>query len=355
MGFPTRSLVAKDLSSIPFDAAYHIYTDAADLAGDTLEDSNRQAYESYIQRKEQEWADTHEAPYEGNFSDEIPYIKAPNLQKVRQQAGNKALLEEFIPKYKLDTIMTAWALPQIMSWLTRKRVNWNEMLTAPTGSGKVYLDKDNRISAVEGQKIDGTKMANHIFDFSKEWEMGLYYFLRLDSRSAYVKSQYKEGKQWCSLVPYILYAYKLNNSILYNSWDRNTLKAVVNPGLLSAMLCEVPKDLTREEILAIRDEGLVYKTGAKAGETRSPVNTFKLYSIQDTKMGHLPELAQTMLAQIWCAHPQNRTKYMVLDPTDWDRIPTPLISSEFFSSGPDKTNGLMDEDTGEIHNMPWLK
>ena len=353
MGFTSRIVSAKELSSIPFDVAYRLYIDAANMAEETMEESNRQSYERYILRKEQEWNDTHEYPYEGNFSDEIPYVKSRGLAKARQQAGNKALIEEFIPRYKLDTIMTAWVLPQIMTWLTRKKVNWNEVLTSPSGSGVSYLDKDSKIAVVEGQKIDGTKMAKHIFDFSKEWDMGLYHFLRLDSRSSYVKSQYKEGKQWCSLVPFILYAYKLNHGIYYKSWNRASISSVVNPGLVSAMLCEVPDDLTREELLAIREEGLIYKTGSKAGEARSPVSTYKLYGINDSKIGELPELAQAMLTQIWCAHPQNRTKYMVLDPTDWDRIPTPLITSDFFgTSKPNIMSKAKDED--EVGDMPWL-
>lgn len=35
-----------------------------------------------------------------------------------------------------------------------------------------------------------------------------------------------------------------------------------------------------------------------------------------------------MLAQIWVAHPDNRTKYMVLDPLNWDRVPPALIQVE---------------------------
>ena len=114
------------------------------------------------------------------------------------------------------------------------------------------------------------------------------------------------------------------------------------------MLCEVP-EVTREELLDIREMGLVFKTGQKAGTTRNPATTYRLTGINSTKIGGLPELAQTMLSQIWCAHPTNRTKYMVLDPHNWDQIPTPLVSEQLFS--PIIHNKPLLRDTASM--LPW--
>jgi hypothetical protein len=122
------------------------------------------------------------------------------------------------------------------------------------------------------------------------------------------------------------------------------------------MLCEVP-EMTREEILQARTQGLTYKTGSKAGTQRSPLSTFKLYDTTGTKLHKVPELAQTMIAQIWCAHPSNRTKYMVLDPENWDAIPAPLISSDIFGSKPsnDISGGFPKrKSSGDNPDFPWL-
>lgn len=328
MSYLTRTMT-KELKSIPFDVGYQIYKDAADMAEDTAETENLEQYTNYISSLEENWNATHEAPYEGNFSDNVPYKKLPHLADIRRKAGQAALISDFIPRYKLDTIMQAWVMPQIIAWLTHK---------IP------------KVAVVEGQ-IDGLEVLNQIFDQSSTWDRGLYAFLMLDSRSAYIKSQYKpEGRMYCSLVPLIPYAFKLNLGIKYSQWNRDTLHWVVNKSLCDAMLCEVPEDLTRDEILAAREQGLIYKTGAKAGQSRSPVSTFKLYDTTDTKLHKLPELAQTMLAQIWCAHPQNRTKYMVLDPRNWDSIPTPLISENIFA--PSAT--IQSNKPKATVDMPWL-
>jgi hypothetical protein len=312
-----------------------MFQDAADMAEHTLEAENQQKYDAWIQQLEQQYANTHEAPYEGNFSDQYPYRRDPKISEVRNRAGMRAIQEEFIPRYKLNTIMQTWVMPQIVAWLTHKPMNLQEFTTA------------------EGQ-ISGRKIAPHIFDFTNEWDLGLYQFLMLDSRSSYISGQYKgEGRTYCSLVPLILYAFKLNKGIKYSQWDRNTIRSVVNDSLANAMLCEIP-DITREEILLARDQGLTYKTGDKKDTLRNPISTYKLYDTTGTKLHKLPELAQTMLAQIWCAHPQNRTKYMVLDPKSWDNIPAPLISADIFkpAESPYSTGDYKPKGTNP--DLPWL-
>lgn len=341
--------ITRELKSIPFDQCNRLYNDAADLAEATLEAENRQKYEQYIQRLEQEWSDLHEAPYEGNFSDEVPYQPHPDLAKVRRRAGFEAIAEEFIPRYKLDTIAQTWVMPQIISYISRKPVILAEVLEPSQEDVDNTEATANTPATVKG-KISGIKMLDHIFDRNSEWDLGLYRFLMMDQRSKYLQTQYKgEGKQFCSLVPLILYAFKLNHGIKYMQWSRRTLSYVVNDALCQAMLCEVPKDLTREEILEAREQGLIYKSGSKAGTSRNPETTYKLYDTKGTRLHGLPELAKTMLAQIWCAHPKNRTKYMVLDPTNWDYIPAPLISEDIFKT----QESYVPSTKPSVKKLPW--
>lgn len=309
--YKTRTMT-RDLESIPFDRAFRLCEDAAQLAVATQQAVLDQQFQDEVERLERAWTASHEAPSEVSFADQVstPTLDLPHI---RRRARQRAIAEEFIPQYKLETILQEYIMPQILTRLANRH---------PGSLAEV--------STAEG-KIDGKKMLNKIFDFTREWDRGLYYFLMLDQRSAYLKTQYKgEAKKYCALVPLILYAFKLYHNIPYTAWDRETLHFVVNDSLCQAMLCSVP-EVSREDLLEIREAGLLYKNGVKQGESRNPVTTYKLYGVTDSVIGDLPEMAQTMLVQIWCAHPVNRTKYMVLNPEDWDTIPAPLVAEQLFA------------------------
>lgn len=333
MRYTTR-IISKDLETIPFDRAFRLADDAADLALATQLQIQQQKFDEAVSRLESAYTNTHEAPSEVSFADQVS-LQPLDKTRIVKLARQKSLVEEFIPQYKLDTILQTHVMPQIIRWLAK---NYSQQ----------WL---REIMTAEG-KIDGKLAANKIFDFSREWDRGLYYFLMLDARSSYLKTQYKgEAKQYCSLVPLILYAFKLAHSIPYEQWDPKTLHYVVNTSLCDAMLCD-PPPISREELLEIREMGLVYKTGVKAGEPRNPATTYKLYGVQSTAVGGLPELAQTMLTQIWCAHPANRTKYMVLDPHNWDNIPAPLVPENLFHQEKTYKPNYKHEDGGA--DLPWL-
>jgi len=312
MRYQTRT-ITRDLHSVPFDRAYKLCEEAVALAIATQQQILDDKFLEQVERLEQAYSDMSEAPSEVSLADQVTQPRLDH-KKIARQVRQRTLVEEFIPQYKLDTTLQLYTMPEIVRWI-----------------GRVYSAQWLReVSTVEGQ-IDGLKAVRSIFDFNQDWDKGLYYFLMLDARSSYIKTQYKgDGRNYCSLVPLILYAFKLLHSIPYSQWDKATLPWAVNESLCNAMLCEVP-EVTREELLEIREMGLVFKTGQKAGTTRNPATTYRLTGINSTKIGGLPELAQTMLSQIWCAHPTNRTKYMVLDPHNWDQIPTPLVSEQLFS------------------------
>jgi len=304
-------IINKQLKSIPFDKLYHMYEEAAASAIAGIESHIQSKYDAEVERLEQAYTDTHEAPSEVGFGDQV-VRETYNAHEVRRRAGNKAITDTWIPRYKLGSLLIA-VMPQIMAYITQKPFRLSE------------------VSTVEGKWINGKTMLKNSFDFTSDWDRGLYCFLMLDSRSAYLPTQYKgEGRQFCSLVPLIPYAYKLHHKINYSQWDRNTLHWVVNPSLCNAMLYIPDKAYTREELIHARELGLVYQTGAKAGESRNPVSTFKLWATKGGCMSGVPDLAQVMYTQIWCAHPQNRSHYMVLDPKHWDTMPTPLISENIF-------------------------
>jgi hypothetical protein len=323
-------IINKQLKTIPFDKLYHIYTEAADAAVEGIEQQIQAQFEHQVQQLEQEYADANEAASEVSLADQV-VRKNYDKNEVRRKAGNKAITEIWIPRYKLGSLLIS-VMPQIMAHLTQKHVILDEVSTA------------------EGL-IDGKKVLKHIFDFSNDWERGLYLFLLLDSRSAYLPTQYKgEGRQFCALVPLIPYAFKVHHKVAYSRWDRATLHWVVNPSLCTAMLYTPEREFTREELLHARELGLVYQSGAKVGESRNPQSSFKLWATKGACLSGTPDLVQVMYAQIWCAHPQNRSHYMVLDPKNWDVMPTPLITDAIFMPEPKSFGPLKDSSD----DLPWL-
>jgi hypothetical protein len=321
----------RDLQTIKFDQAVPIYEEAALAAQELQETIDEQAFQDQLSKMESDYTQNNEAPSEVSFADLVNMPKR-DYTKIRRKAGQKALIEQFIPRYKLETILQAYVMPQVIRYLARdpKLLQYNK-----NGS------------------INGLDSAKAIFNgFGSDWDKGLYLFLMLDSRSSWLKSQYKgDARAYCALVPLILYAFKLLHNIKYSQWDPETLNVVVNDSLYQAMVSTKP-ELTRDEILRIREDGLTINSGMRCGNVRKAETTHKLYHISETALGQIPELAQVMAAQIWCAHPSNRTKYMVLDPENWDLIPTPLISTNLFGVG----QPIMPWETEPVEKkvvMPW--
>jgi hypothetical protein len=322
-------IINKQLKTIPFDKLYEVYEEAAQAAVEGLEQHYEEIRMQKLERMEQAYTDSHEAPSEVGFGDLVD-VQQFDASEIRRRAGQKAATDVWIPRYKLSSLLVS-VLPQALAHIANKPFVMAEVVTA------------------EG-KIDSTKIIKHAFDFRDPWERGLYIFLMLDSRSAYLASQYKgEGVQFCALVPLILYAYKLHHKIPYSKWDVKSLHWTVNKSLLDAMKHE--GTYSREDLLAARELGLVYQNGVKKGESRNPQSNFKLWATKGGCLHGVPHLAQVMLTQIWCAHPSNRTPYMVLDPKSWDIMPTPLIAQDIFKQ---VVSAVPPGYTGNPYDLPWL-
>lgn len=290
-------------------------------AVDTYKEERTIKYEQWLDEKEREYSSLHpeSGSYEGNLRDEHP-IGAPNFEtlfRIERISSNKAI-EAFIIDQRIKE-SAMYLMPQIIEHIGTFKLT--------TIAGEEYNADAARLSITEGTN-EGLISAGKLYRayFSDDTMMGLYNFLLLDSRSAYLETQYKApARNFCALVPLIMYAFKLKG-LPYSHWDPKQLFAIVNTKLLDAMTCDMTNKPDNETILAARAEGLLTKSGPKVGQIRNPAYTFKLFG--KNALSEFPELAQVMLSQIWCAHPENRTKYMILDPSNWDTMPTPLISQE---------------------------
>lgn len=320
--------VKKSFSSIPWAEAYGVYKNAGDdweelalLAQRAEEDS---AYEALIRTLESKVYDSEAGAYEGNIRDENPQNNRKPLANRaygRRKAGQKALIENFVKGYNLgdwsETIM-----PEII-----------------TKVGGMHITRNSN-GLISGKRF--------IYDnFVTDADKGLWAFLMLDSRSCYLSTQYKgSSRPYSTLVPLILYAVRLVRGEAYTAWDPAELRSVVNHELAEAMLFTTDQWPTRDELIEGREQGLTIGSGKDAGKKRSPISTFKLYATAGTCYQGMPACLQVMLAQIWVAHPDNRTKYMVLDPLNWDRVPPPLIEVEPLTPKTPYT-GSYDSD------LPW--
>lgn len=332
-------VINADWKTVPWEDCFKIYTEAANLAEATATEMRKQGYANYVEK----------CALDG--TDPKPLTAIPDKRGLRRRAGQKAIIDDFIPKYKIVDFGIHY-MPQIVQFLANLDV---VNMAGEHMSAHEYVKErleDSPVSIGTEEWNESTEaLSGYGFlerHFTTDRMKGLYYFLMLDSRSSFIKQQYKgEARAYCALVPTIMFAFKLRYGIPYEAWNIEQARLVMPHELYEAATIDVP-DFTTEELLEARTKGLVWKTGEKAGQPRSPLYTHKLYGMQDTLIGKLPELTQAMLTQIWCAHPDNRTKYMILEPCRWDYIPISLIEPT-----PTFTHTEPAEST-ESNDLPWL-
>lgn len=157
------------------------------------------------------------------------------------------------------------------------------------------------------------------------------------------------------LIPQVLAGFKKYQDIPYMSWDRSKIRLLESKQI--AELYGIVDDwkevqaLGAEELLRLRVDATTALTGKQAGKPTNPATCAKRFRLQFTPLVNLPPLAQYMALQTWAAHPSSATKYTILDPTDWDAVPAPLIETELFAKpAPDpKPKQKVQQET----DLPW--
>jgi hypothetical protein len=148
----------------------------------------------------------------------------------------------------------------------------------------------------------------------------------------------------------------------YEQWRASPdLGWILEPRLLEAValppeVLEAAGNLGSERLLEIRQQGLMTRSGKSAGQLKAAESTWSLTGISDTEIGHLPKLTQTILTQIWLAHPTHRTGLMILDPANWDRMPEPLITNNVFKTLEPKEIAPLEKKAKETDKtlLPWM-
>lgn len=257
--------------------------------------------------------------FSGGGNNSIDSLPFEELAETCNFKNYEQIVEEWSNRYALK--LKTWVYPQALARVGKWTLSRNE---SGLFSGKELIVKNCKTDEVN---------------------KGLYWFLMCDSRQ--LNKQYQQT-EYCSMVPLILSAFKKFHNIEYSQWDREELHYVVSPKLLEAMTT-VPPDYSVEELLQFRVKGLTMGTGSRnPGHQKSPVTTYNLHhlpkQLEDGRVGpgHLPPLTRMMLCQTWCAHPSNRSKYMITNPLDWDNMPAPLVDSEIINDDDHPLSGLDD-------------
>lgn len=242
----------------------------------------------------------------------LPFADLGNTCKTMARADVDGVVKEFITKYGLKN--KTWVYPQLLAYIGKWAPSRH-----PSGG----------YSALDTVKANCAK---------NEFSMGVYYFCTSNEKA--VQKQYdKDGSPYCNLVPLILAAFKKMQNIKYSEWNRDKLDLIVHSRLYAAMTADY-YPFSKDDLLQFREIGLTTKSGKSEGTTKSAITTYGLngtpheWKVTDPETGEIvtvegpgtwPALTRMMLCQTWCAHPQNRNNYMILDPKDWDRMPEPLV------------------------------
>lgn len=205
--------------------------------------------------------------------------------------------------------LATWLLPQLVAWY---------------GSWTLVYDEHSNYDCLATIKKNCSDPKSRAF-----------YMLSRIKRSLLVATQTK-NPEYATLTPLIMMGLKRMKGLDYESWKNSSgLQYILEPRLFSAVVLE-PEDLEicgslgSDRLREIQDQGLTTKTGKTAGSKKPAKSTWSLTGIQDTEIGHLPKITQTILTQCWLAHPELRTPYMILDLQNWDNLPKPLVSTEIF-------------------------
>jgi hypothetical protein len=318
-------LAKQDIKNVPFQ----ILHEKVFLAGKSIVDMLTETHRKGQEKRQASLLKAHneanpEAPFEGNMEIQYTPLSKELLASEKEEAEIAAFTKE------VETLglkkKSAWLLPQVAAYISNMKYPKNE---------KGKIDPYNFL----------------VENFSKDsWHKGLYKYLTAPTRGLIVPNQYGEAsRKFSALVPLLMMPNKSYNGVPYSVWDREKLNLVVDKNLYKAMTFEGgPCPISKEELLEIRSQGLRVKSGKEEGKDRSPVSTFQLYGIQSSALGQFTndKLVQIMLTQIWVAHPSNRVSEMILDYTNWDNMPDPIIDTEVIQLKTEKSTLIVDE-------LPW--
>ncbi len=246
--------------------------------------------------------DITELPFE-----ELQYKFQTLKETIEVKTANVSAVNWFVDKFNIAASWK-WLGPQLLSYL---------------GSYKLPAKRDGLYDCNDYLSLN----------INSDRDLGIFRMITKVPRSSLMTKQtLPEHLPVCALVPIYMAAQKKMNDVPFSLWDKSSIGSIVDGELATALRLEPMEDMpSNAELLEIRAKGLKYISKSRknlgAEKSYNPETYHQLHNIKDTPIAQLPRFARVMLCQIWCAHPVNRSKYMILDPWNWDNIPDPLIAS----------------------------
>jgi hypothetical protein len=298
----------QSLESLPLGQLGQDYKDIRDLIFSEHKASFTREVEASKHRFIRQWNATNESSYEGSFEElnleSTVRAKLGDLPDLGSDGSIIALLEDFSSKFAIKK-NAEWFFSQAIARFGQLRLVKND--TGLYSAKKLFVDH-----------IAGNNELYALVQLFKHPQRSMILDKQTDPKN----------RNFCSLVPIVMSAFKKFNGIGYEEWDPSEIFGITEPNLVKAMLLTELPDLTVEEVLEERDTALTVKTGTTAGTRRNVTTTYTLYFTAGSPIHSLPTLARHMMCQTWCAHPSNRTEFMILNPLKWDNQPQPLVSGD---------------------------
>lgn len=312
----------RDVRTLPLDKLLVNYTKALAEATSKATES---VHDYYNKKVVEASKTTSEYSYEGDNETLVPFNQSILEDRIAKEKdlAKKEVVSSFC-KYYAVSAGSNWIMPQIASIVA-------EMPLTKTAEGKI-----NTLEYVKSFGRD-------------DWYKGLWILCTHALRGDMMQKQYApENRSYSALVPLLLAPHKRFSNIKYSQWDIEGLERVLDPNLYEAIQYGNPPDLSFNEKMQIRMDGLTVRSGAKAGTTRNAQTTHKLYGLSG-ELHNMPWLCQVMYFQIWCAHPANRGDLMILDWQNLDHMPEPLEPPALFKD----TQNIYVAPATNTYDLPW--
>ena len=155
--------------------------------------------------------------------------------------------------------------------------------------------------------------------------LGIFCLFMFADRSKILVGKQYVNTEHCLLVPLVLAAFKRYQNINYSKWPRKGNLGLLVPKNLTDLMLYTPVE-HEEDPRPWRSEM------SKAVRTSYSANWPLKHPLKGD--ANVPVLYKFIYAQLWAAHPGNRSPYMILDCLDWDNMPAPIVESEVFRPAP---------------------
>lgn len=177
--------------------------------------------------------------------------------------------------------------------------------------------------------IDGRATSEH--NMATKFDLGLWKLVTLANRGKLLPKQTAPvSAKYNLLTPIIWGGIKEYQGIPYSKWDLESSSKLLCSKLLEAISLD-KIELSLSDVAQTKNILFLIKSGKDAGTLRNPATSYSINSTASTLLADMPLLYCHMLLQTWAAHPYNRNKYNICDPSNWDEHPQAYVSAEILN------------------------